>query len=83
MARNYLFNKVPVSKIKKNKFNLSFLNNLSCDFGQLIPILTQEVLPGDDFRISAETFVRLAPMVAPAYTNVSADILKSSPGNTS
>lgn len=70
MARNYLFNKVPVSKIKKNKFNLSFLNNLSCDFGQLIPILTQEVLPGDDFRISAETFVRLAPMVAPAYTSI-------------
>lgn len=71
---NRLFNQVPVKKRKYNKFNLSFINNLSCNFGELIPVLCQEIVPGDKFRIKTETFVRLAPMVAPAFTSIDAYI---------
>lgn len=33
--------------------------------GELIPIMCDEVVPGDIFKISAQAVVRLAPMVAP------------------
>ena len=38
--------------------------------GELVPILCEEVVPGDSFRIRAETFIRMAPMIAPVMHNV-------------
>lgn len=55
---------------RPNKFNLSHTNVLTCDMGKLIPFLTQEVLPGDEFRIKTDAMVRLAPMLAPIFGEV-------------
>lgn len=55
---------------KPNKFNLSHTNILTCDMGALVPFLTQEVLPGDEFRIRTDAMVRLAPMLAPIFGEV-------------
>lgn len=55
---------------KPNKFNLSHTNILTCDMGVLVPFLTQEVLPGDEFRIRTDAMVRLAPMLAPIFGEV-------------
>lgn len=50
---------------KKSKFDLSHERKLSLNMGDLVPILCQEVLPGDRFRVNTEMMARLAPMLAP------------------
>lgn len=54
----------------RNLFNLSHERKLSCDMGKLIPILVEEVVPGDSFRVSTDMVVRLAPMLAPVMHNI-------------
>ncbi len=53
------------NKPKKNKFDLSHDRKLSCKFAKLYPIIHEEVLPGDNFSINSEIFVRFAPLLAP------------------
>lgn len=60
-----LFNVVKGPKAKRNKFDLSHERKMSFNMGDIIPTLVQEVVPGDSFRISSETMMRLAPMLAP------------------
>lgn len=55
---------------RPNKFNLSHTNILTCEMGALVPFLTQEVLPGDEFRIKTDAMIRLAPMLAPIFGEV-------------
>jgi hypothetical protein len=43
---------------------------LSCNMGQLIPFVCEEVLPGDTWKMSTESLVRFAPLVAPIMANV-------------
>lgn len=60
-----LFDSVKMMRPKSNKFDLSHEKKMSLNMGDLIPILVQEVLPGDKFRCSSEVMMRLAPMLAP------------------
>lgn len=60
-----LFNSIRVPRLRRNTFNLSHEFKFSGSFGKLIPILCQEVVPGDTFRVNSEVFVRMAPMLAP------------------
>lgn len=55
---------------KRNVFDLSHERKLSCDMGSLIPILCEEVMPGDTFKLSTDILVRLAPMLAPMMAQV-------------
>lgn len=55
---------------KKSKFDLSHERKLSLNMGELIPIMCQEVLPGDRFRVNSEVMMRLAPMLAPVMHRV-------------
>lgn len=50
-----------------SKFDLSHEKKLSCEMGKLIPIMTQEIVPGDKFRVNSEIMVRFAPLLAPLY----------------
>lgn len=52
----------------RNTFDLSFQNNLTCNFGQLIPCMCKEVMPGDSFRINAKFALRFMPLVFPVQT---------------
>lgn len=54
----------------RNLFNLSHENKLTCEMGKLVPILCEEILPGDTFRVSTDMVVRMAPMLAPIMHNV-------------
>jgi len=67
-----LFSTVGYKKPKRTAFDLSHERKLSCKMGQLIPIMNDEVMPGDTFKIRSEVLVRLAPMIAPIMhrTNV-------------
>lgn len=55
---------------KKSKFDLSHERKLSLNMGDLVPILCQEVLPGDRIRNQTELMMRLAPMLAPVMHRV-------------
>jgi len=49
----------------KNKFNLSHYKLLTCDMGQLVPIMCQPVLPGDIRQQKTDLLVRVAPLLTP------------------
>jgi hypothetical protein len=65
-----LFNSVQLVKPKKNVFDLSHDFKFSGDMGNLIPILVNECVPGDNYTISCEAMVRFAPMLAPIMHRV-------------
>lgn len=65
-----LFNSVQLIKPKKNVFDLSHDFKFSGDMGNLVPILVNECVPGDNFTIGCEAMVRFAPMLAPIMHRV-------------
>jgi hypothetical protein len=65
-----LFNSIKLNKPRSNSFDLSHEKKLSLNMGELIPILVQEVIPGDRFRVNTEMLMRLAPMLAPMMHRV-------------
>lgn len=67
-----IFSQISRPKIKSSNFNLSFEHKLSCNFGQLVPILCEEIIPGDKFKVSTELLIKLAPLKAPMMHKVTA-----------
>lgn len=65
-----IFDSVVFPRHKRNVFNLSHEHRTSASFGKLIPILCQEVLPGDTFKINTNVFLRAMPMSAPLMHRV-------------
>lgn len=49
----------------RNVFDLTHDVKLTCDMGNLVPIMATDVVPGDKFNISAEALVRFSPLLAP------------------
>jgi len=49
----------------RSVFDLSYSKLLTCDMGQLIPIMCDEMVPGDKFTIANQVVIRLQPLVAP------------------
>ena len=62
-----IFSTVPKPKVKRSVFgrSVSFENKLSFDFGMIVPMLAKDLLPGDNFYLSPEVFLRCAQLVAP------------------
>ena len=54
----------------RSVFDLSYDKKLTCDFGQLIPVLCDEMVPGDYWNIGNEIVVRFQPMVAPVMHEI-------------
>lgn len=65
-----IFDNITIQKPNRSVFDLSHENKLSCNMGKLIPFYTQEVLPGDSFRVNSELMIRLAPMLSPIMHRV-------------
>ncbi|UPW41456.1 major capsid protein [Dipodfec virus UA23Rod_1363] len=65
-----LFNSIPLKAPKLNSFNLSHDVKLTCEMGQLIPIMMEPVLPSDRFKVSSEHLVRFAPLQSPIMSDV-------------
>lgn len=68
------FDVIPLQRPKTSVFDLSHEKKLSIKMGDLVPILCQEVLPGDKFRINTEVFMRLQPMIAPIMHRINARV---------
>ncbi|WNK14919.1 MAG: major capsid protein [Microvirus sp.] len=73
-ARNGAFQSVPAQNIHRGVFDLSHEKKLTFDFGQLIPTLCMEMVPGDIFEISNDVVVRFQAMIAPPLHQVDLSI---------
>lgn len=60
-----VFAGIPAPKVKRSKFDLSHDVKLSGDMGKIIPVLAQDVLPGESWRNTSTFMVRFAPLLAP------------------
>lgn len=60
-----IFNSVQMNKVGTNTFNLSHQRKFSCAMGRLIPILCEDLVPGDRWKVSSSHLLRFAPMIAP------------------
>lgn len=69
-----IFNSVKIKLQRKNKFNLSHFSRLTTEFGRLTPILCEEVLPNDTFKISTAMRCQFAPMKFPVMQRFTAYI---------
>lgn len=65
-----IFSNVAGRKTRRTKFNLSAERKLSFNMGELIPIMNEEVVPGDSFKVNSELLIRMAPMIAPMMHRV-------------
>lgn len=65
-----LFDSVRMYAPGKNKFDLSHERKFSFQMAELIPIMVQEIVPGDSFRVNSEIMLRMAPMLAPIMHRV-------------
>jgi hypothetical protein len=63
-----------VKKPNRNSFDLSYSNHLTFGFGQLIPCLCKEVIPGDSFEIDAALGLRFMPLAFPIQSKVRAHV---------
>ncbi|QXP44170.1 MAG: major capsid protein [Arizlama microvirus] len=60
-----LFNRTGSLKPGRSMFNLSYEKKFTCDMGQLIPVMCEEMVPGDFFKIGNQSIIRFQPLVAP------------------
>lgn len=70
MAR--LFNRVGSLRPGRSVFDLSYQKKLTCDMGQLIPVICEEMVPGDTFKVGNELVIRFQPLIAPILHEINA-----------
>lgn len=58
------------NKVVRNGFDLSRKNAFTAKVGELLPVFTQEVIPGDKFKINLSSFTRTMPVDTAAYTRI-------------
>jgi hypothetical protein len=66
------FKDIFVRKPQKNNFDLSHDRKFSLNMGDLVPILCQEVIPGDTFNLQSEHMMRMAPLASPVMHKIDA-----------
>nr|DAJ46320.1 MAG TPA: major capsid protein [Microviridae sp.] len=69
----HLFSQVPKTEIPRSRFNRSHGLKTTFDSGYLVPILVDEVLPGDTFNLRASLFTRVATLISPIMDNLYMD----------
>lgn len=60
-----IYNRVKNMVPGRSVFDLSYAKKFTCDMGQLIPVLLDEMVPGDHFTIGNQVLIRFQPLVAP------------------
>ena len=65
-----IFNIEPTRRVKRSKFHMNHEVKTTARFGEITPIMVQEVLPGDTWKLQTEQFIRFAPTLAPVMHRV-------------
>ena len=68
------FSEVPKAEIPRSTFDRSHGHKTTYDAGWLIPVLVDEALPGDTFKLSATLFARLSTPIHPIMDNMYQDV---------
>ena len=68
------FSHMPQIDISRSIFDLSHSHLSSGNFGELIPILCEEIYPGDSVRITTNKVVRLQTMLSPIMSNMYGEV---------
>jgi hypothetical protein len=67
------FSQIPTADIQRSSFDRSHGVKTTFDAGKLIPILVDEALPGDTFKLNMTAFARLATPINPIMDNMYMD----------
>lgn len=65
MKKRNIFSRVSNLSPGRSVFDLSYSKLFTCDMGMLIPVMADEVVPGDIFKIGNQIVIRFQPLVAP------------------
>lgn len=68
------FSQVPKIDIKRSMFDRSTQHKTTFNAGKLIPILCDEVLPGDTFSVGLSSVIRMSTPIYPTMDNLYADL---------
>ena len=71
---NHTFSEVPSVQIPRSSFNRSHTIKTTFDSGYLVPILVDEALPGDTFKVKLTAFSRMATPIYPVMDNLFMDV---------
>lgn len=66
----HTFSRAPQANIPRSKFNRSHGHKTAFNEGYLVPILVDEMLPGDTFSLKMQAFIRLATPIFPIMDNL-------------
>jgi len=69
----HTFSEVPQAQIERSAFNRTHGHKTTFSAGWLIPILVDEALPGDTFKVDMTSFVRMATPIFPLMDNMYLD----------
>ena len=69
-----IFSIEPRKKVRRSKFHLNNEVKTTARFGEFTPIMCEEVLPGDTWKIQTEQFIRFAPTLAPVMHRINATL---------
>ena len=72
MSKRNIFDTVSSVQLGRSVFDLSYDKKLTCDMGELIPVMCDEMVPGDKFDIGNQIVVRFQPLVAPILHEINA-----------
>lgn len=61
---------VQLTSPPRSEFDMSHTKRMSVRAGKLVPCMVAECVPGDTWRGSSENLVRMAPMLAPIYEDL-------------
>lgn len=67
------FSMIPRADIPRSSFQIQTAHKTTFDAGYLIPVYTDEVLPGDTFNLNMTAFARLATPIFPVMDNMYMD----------
>lgn len=65
-----IFNRTGSLSPSRSVFDLSYEKKFTADMGQLIPVLCDEVVPGDFWKLGNQSVIRFQPMVAPVLHEI-------------
>lgn len=66
------FQSIGAIRPRRSVFDLSYTKKMTMDMGELIPVMCDEVVPGDRFKIGNEMVIRFQPLVAPIMHEINA-----------
>ena len=68
--KNVMFQKAPIPGQTRGSFDLSHESKITTQIGWLTPFLWYDCVPGDNFEISTELLVKMAPLVYPVMHEI-------------